>query len=154
MGTKFIELARWLLHTVYTIAVLVECVADINELRAIIINYHTQNIEEYIREQTDKRGVDVILDMVAGEYIERDIRCLADDGRIVVIALLGGRYGKLDCAHLMTRRLTITGSTLRPRDNDFKAEVAQKLQAHHSCYLCIIRGRPSPHDDGCRRADR
>lgn len=142
IGTTAIQLARALGHTVYATAGSDERVEAINELGAIGINYHTQKFEEYIREQTDKRGVDVILDMVAGEYIERDIRCLADDGRIVVIALLGGRYGKLDCAHLMTRRLTITGSTLRPRDNDFKAEVAKNLQTH--AWPLIEEGKVKP----------
>src|SRR5699024_2546659 len=73
---------------------------------------------------------------------ERDIRCLADDGCSVVIALIGGRYGKLDCAHLMTRRLTVTGSTLRPRDNDFKAEVAHKPQTH--AWPLIEEGKVKP----------
>lgn len=128
IGTTAIQLARAFGHTVYATAGSDERVEAINELGAIGINYRTQQYEEFIREHTEGRGVDVILDMVAGDYIARDIRCLADDGRIVVIALLGGRTAKIDCAQLMVRRLTITGSTLRPRTDDFKAAVAQELR--------------------------
>src|SRR5690625_811818 len=142
IGSTAIPLTRALGNTVYGTAGSDERVAAINELGAIGINYRSHKFEEFIRADTNNRGVDVILDMVAGDYIERDIRCLADDGRIVVIALLGGRYGKIDCAHLMSRRLTITGSTLRPRDNDFKAEVAQNLQKH--AWPLIEEGKVKP----------
>src|SRR5690625_318087 len=128
IGTTAIQIARALGHTVYATAGSDERVEAINALGAIGINYRTQKYEEFIREHTDGRGVDVILDMVAGEYIARDIRCLADDGRIVVIALLGGREAKIDCAQLMVRRLTITGSTLRPRTDDVKASIAKELR--------------------------
>lgn len=128
IGTTAIQIARALGHTVYATAGSDKRVEAINALGAIGINYRTQKYEEFIREHTDGRGVDVILDMVAGEYIGRDIRCLADDGRIVVIALLGGREAKIDCAQLMVRRLTITGSTLRPRTDEFKASIAKELR--------------------------
>jgi NADPH2:quinone reductase len=74
------------------------------------------------------KGVDVILDMVAGEYLSREIGCLADDGRLAVIALLGGTKGTLDLAQLLRRRLTVTGSTLRPRSREFKAAIGARLQ--------------------------
>ena len=77
---------------------------------------------------TGGKGADVILDMVAGDYVAREIDCLADDGRLVVIALLGGATGKIDFGHIMRRRLTITGSTLRPRPVAFKQMVADKLR--------------------------
>jgi NADPH2:quinone reductase len=71
--------------------------------------------------------VDVVLDMVAGDYINRNIQCLADDGRIVIIALLGGAKATIDCGQILRRRLTITGSTLRPRPVAFKGAIAQSL---------------------------
>jgi NADPH2:quinone reductase len=72
--------------------------------------------------------VDVVLDMVAGDYIGREVDCLADDGRIVLIALLGGSKANVDLGQVLRRRLTITGSTLRPRPVEFKAQIARKLQ--------------------------
>src|SRR5690625_274256 len=129
IGTTAIQVARALGHTVYATAGRDERVEAINELGAIGINYRTQKFEEVNREHTDRKGVNVILDMVAGDYIARHISCMADDGSIVVIALLGGRNATIDCAHLMSRRLTITGSTLRPRDDDFKANIAKELRS-------------------------
>jgi NADPH2:quinone reductase len=72
----------------------------------------------------------VILDMVAGDYLPREINCLADDGRLAVIALIGGSKADLDLGQLLRRRLTVTGSTLRPRSIDFKAAIVAKLRAH------------------------
>src|SRR5690625_4205110 len=103
IGTTAIQLARALGHTVYATAGSDERVAAINELGAIGINYRSQKFEEFIRADTNKRGVDVILDMLAGDYIERDIRCLADDRRTAVTALVVGRHGKVDSAHLLGR---------------------------------------------------
>ncbi|SUV85122.1 zinc-binding dehydrogenase [Bordetella pertussis] len=77
---------------------------------------------------TGGAGVDVVLDMVAGEYIGRNLKCLADDGRIVIIALLGGAHANVDCNQVLRRRLTITGSTLRPRPVEFKGEIARALR--------------------------
>jgi NADPH2:quinone reductase len=68
--------------------------------------------------------------MVAGDYIERDVKCLADDGRIVIIATLGGAKSSFNATEVMVRRLTITGSTLRARSITFKSEIAQNLQKH------------------------
>src|SRR5690625_1012410 len=142
IGTTAIQVARALGHTVYATAGSDERVEAINELGAIGINYRTQKFEEFIREHTDRKGVNVILDMVAGDYIARDIRCLADDGRIVIIALLGGREAKIDCAHMMSRRLTITGSTLRPRSDEFKASIAQALKT--KAWPLIEQGKVKP----------
>src|SRR5690606_17394058 len=94
------------------------------------INYKTEDFAEVVKTLTKGRGVDVILDMVAGDYINREIRCLADDGRIVLIALLGGSKTQVDLGHILRRRLTLTGSTLRPRPVAFKAEIARKLLQH------------------------
>ena len=79
---------------------------------------------------TDGYGVDLILDMVAGSYIERNIKLAAPDGRIVLIAGLQGFTAEVDFQTVMRKRLTLTGSTLRPRDVDFKAEIAQNLKKH------------------------
>ncbi|TDP74838.1 NAD(P)H-quinone oxidoreductase [Roseateles toxinivorans] len=92
------------------------------------INYKTQDFREEALRLTEGRGVNVILDMVAGSYIERGVQCLAEDGRIVVIAVQGGVQANLDAGLLLRRRLTITGSTLRPRSLAFKAALAQSLR--------------------------
>ena len=91
------------------------------------INYKTEDFVEVVKAATDGKGVDVIIDMVAGDYVGREINCLADDGRLVIIALLGGASGKVDFGHIMRRRLTVTGSTLRPRPVAFKQMIADKL---------------------------
>ncbi|MGB9108108.1 MAG: zinc-binding dehydrogenase, partial [Telluria sp.] len=77
---------------------------------------------------TGGKGVDVVLDMVGGDYLPREIACLADDGRIALIALLGGARAEVDLGQVLRRRLTITGSTLRPRPVAFKAQVARELR--------------------------
>lgn len=91
------------------------------------INYRSEDFVDVIKSSTNGKGVDVILDMVAGDYLPREVNCLADDGRIVVIALLGGARADLDLAQVLRRRLTITGSTLRPRSVAFKAAIAEQL---------------------------
>ena len=79
------------------------------------INYRTEDFVQVVKELTGGKGVDVVLDMVAGEYVGREINCLADDGRIALIALLGGAKANLDLGQVLRRRLSISGSTLRPR---------------------------------------
>lgn len=91
------------------------------------IHYRDEDFSAVVKELTGGRGVDVILDMVGGDYLPREIDCLADDGRIVLIALQRGVSAPLDMAQVLRRRLTITGSTLRPRDVAFKAAIAQDL---------------------------
>lgn len=116
-------------HTVYATAGSDERVEAINRLGGIGINYKTEVYEDVIKSKTGGRGVDVILDMVSGDYINRDLTCLADDGRIVIIALLGGVKATINCGEILRRRLTITGSTLRSRSVEFKAQLAQALKA-------------------------
>lgn len=94
------------------------------------INYKTEDFVDVVRQVTDGKGVDVILDMVGGDYVTREINCLADDGRIAVIALLGGTKSAIDLGQILRRRLTITGSTLRPRSVGFKAAIASNLRRH------------------------
>jgi NADPH2:quinone reductase len=92
------------------------------------INYRSEDFVAVVKELTAGKGVDVILDMVAGDYVNREIDCLADDGRIALIALLGGSKATLDLGQVLRRRLSISGSTLRPRPVAFKAAVARQLQ--------------------------
>jgi NADPH2:quinone reductase len=97
---------------------------------------------QVVKELTGKKGVDVVLDMVGGDYLPREIDCLADDGRIVLIALLGGSKAQVDLGQVLRRRLTITGSTLRPRPVAFKARVARELRAR--VWPLFAQGRIKP----------
>src|SRR5687767_4193638 len=92
------------------------------------INYRTQDFEKEILAATGGKGVNVILDMVGGDYVPKELKCLADDGRLVFIAFLRGPKTELDINALMRRRLTITGSTLRPRTVEFKGYLAKNLR--------------------------
>jgi NADPH2:quinone reductase len=94
------------------------------------INYRTQDFVEAVLEATGKKGVDVILDMVGGSYIARNLKAAARDGRIVQIAFLEGSKAEVDFMPLMLKRLTFTGSTLRIRPVAEKAEIARALEAH------------------------
>ncbi len=94
------------------------------------ILYHEQDFVAEIHRLTDGRGVDVILDMVSGSYVAREVDCLAEDGRLVIIAVQGGVKSDFNAAKLMQRRLTITGSTLRQRSVAFKGVVARQLRQH------------------------
>ncbi|MFY9875567.1 MAG: NAD(P)H-quinone oxidoreductase [Rhodomicrobium sp.] len=99
---------------------------DLGAERAI--NYKTQSFAKEIKDLTSRRGVDVILDMVGGAYVQDNIACAAEDGRIVQIAFLKGARVQLDLMPLMLKRLMLTGSTLRPRKLEFKARIAKELQ--------------------------
>jgi NADPH:quinone reductase len=92
------------------------------------INYKTQSFVDEIEALTSGRGADVILDMVGGDYVQNNIACAAEDGRIVQIAFLKGSRVQLDLMPLMLKRLTLTGSTLRPRKPEFKAHLARELE--------------------------
>lgn len=92
------------------------------------INYRTEDFVDVVKTLTGGRGADVILDMVAGDYVPRELNCLADDGRLVLIAFLGGTKTMLDMNDILRRRLTLTGSTLRPRPVEVKAAVARALE--------------------------
>jgi NADPH2:quinone reductase len=92
------------------------------------IDYKTQDFVAEVLRLTDGKGADVVLDMVAGEYIGRDVKCLAEDGRIVIIAVQGGSQSTVDASLVLRRRLVITGSTLRPRPVAFKAKIAEALR--------------------------
>ena len=91
------------------------------------VNYNTEDFVEAVKRITDGAGVDVILDMVAGDYVARELGCLAEDGRLVIIAVQGGVKSEINAGQVLRRRLTVTGSTLRPRPVAFKAAIAQSL---------------------------
>ena len=92
------------------------------------INYRTQDFVAEVQRITAGKGVDVVLDMVAGSYVAREVQCLAEDGRLVIIAVQGGVQSTFDAGLVLRRRLTITGSTLRPRPVAFKGAIAQALR--------------------------
>ena len=92
------------------------------------INYRSEDFVEIVKSLTGGKGANVILDMVAGPYVNRELQCLADDGRLVIIALLGGATGEINFGEVLRRRLVITGSTLRPRPVTFKRHIAQQLR--------------------------
>jgi NADPH:quinone reductase len=92
------------------------------------INYRTQDFVAEVKSATGGKGVDVILDMVGGDYVPKELKCLADDGRLVFIAFLRGPKAELDINAVMRRRLTLTGSTLRPRSVEFKGCLARNLR--------------------------
>jgi NADPH2:quinone reductase len=92
------------------------------------INYKTSDFAEEVNKLTNGKGVNVILDMVAGSYVAREIQCLAEDGRLVVIAMQGGVKAEFNAGLVLRRRLTITGSTLRPRSLAFKTAIAKALK--------------------------
>ena len=93
------------------------------------INYKTHDFVAEVQRITAGRGADVVLDMVAGDYVAREIDCLAEDGRLVIIAVQGGVQAQFNAGLVLRRRLTITGSTLRPRSVAFKAAIARALRA-------------------------
>ena len=131
IGVTAIQLAAALGHRVFATAGSDEKCRACEELGAErAINYRDEDFAEVVKSVTGGKGADVILDMVAGDYIPREITCLADDGRLVIIALLGGAKATVDLSQVLRRRLTITGSTLRPRPVAFKAAIAANLRKH------------------------
>ena len=106
------------------------------------INYKTQDFVAEVKAATDGKGADVVLDMVAGDYVARELQCTADDGRIVIIAVQGGIQSGFNAGELLRRRLTITGSTLRPRSIAFKAAIAAALR--QQVWPLLAAGRIKP----------
>jgi len=94
------------------------------------INYRTQDFVAEAKRLTGGQGVNVVLDMVAGDYVAREVECVAEDGRIVIIAVQGGIQSGFNAGLVLRRRITITGSTLRPRSIAFKTAIAQSLRTH------------------------
>jgi len=106
------------------------------------INYRTQDFVAEIKAATGGKGVDVILDMVGGDYVPRELKCLADEGRLVFIATLGGSKAEIDINEMQRRRLVLTGSTLRPRPIAFKGAIARSLR--EKIWPLIEAGRIKP----------
>ncbi|NMM10239.1 MAG: NAD(P)H-quinone oxidoreductase [Polaromonas sp.] len=92
------------------------------------INYKASDFAEEVKKLTNGQGVNVILDMVAGSYVAREIECLAEDGRLVIIAVQGGVKAEFNAGVVLRKRLTVTGSTLRPRSLEFKTAIAKALK--------------------------
>jgi NADPH2:quinone reductase len=143
IGTTAIQLAAALGHRVFATAGTDEKCRACEQLGAERgINYRSEDFVEVVKSLTGGRGVDVILDMVGGAYVPRELKALADDGRLSIIAFLGGTKAALDMSDILYRRLTITGSTLRPRSVAFKTSVARALRTH--VWPMLDAGRVSP----------
>ena len=131
IGTTAIQLAKALGHRVFVTAGSDEKCAACEKLGAEkAINYNTEDFVEVVKKLTDGRGVNVILDMVGGDYIPRELNALAEEGRIVLIAFQRGMQASVDLWLIMRRRLTVTGSTLRARDENFKKTVADAVKSN------------------------
>lgn len=129
IGTTAIQLAKAFGASVITTAGSEEKCRACEELGAVrAINYRTDDFVSAVREATDGHGADVILDMVGGDYISRNYEAAAEEGRVVQIAFLHGRIAEADFSKLMMKRLVHTGSTLRARSLQFKAEIAGELK--------------------------
>ena len=143
IGTTAIQVATALGHRVFATAGSADKCRACEELGAErAIDYKTEDFAAVVKELTGGKGVDVVLDMVGGDYVAREVSCLADDGRIVIIALLGGAKANVDLGQVLRRRLTITGSTLRPRPVAFKAQVARELRA--TVWPLLAAGKVKP----------
>ncbi len=131
IGTTAIQLAaKFGAYVIATAGSEEKCEACLKLGADRAINYRTEDYVEAVMDATGGKGADVILDMVGGSYIGKNYDCAAFDGRIVQIAFLGGSKTETDFTKLMTKRLTHTGSTLRPRTVEFKAHLAQELLTH------------------------
>ena len=129
IGVTAIQIAKALGATVLVTAGSDEkCAACLTLGADHAINYKTADFAEEVKKRTNGRGVDVILDMVAGSYVAREVECLAEDGRLVIIAVQGGIKAEINAGLVLRRRLTITGSTLRPRSLEFKTAIAKALK--------------------------
>lgn len=129
IGTTAIQLATRAGATVYaTAGTAAKCAACVSLGAAAAVNYRDEDFVAVLRERTSGRGIDVILDMVGGDYVARNLSLLAEDGRLVQIAVLQGSKATVDAALIMRRRLTFTGSTLRPRPVAEKARIAAALE--------------------------
>ena len=146
IGIAAIQLAKTMGATVLVTAGSdKKCAACLSLGADYAINYKTHDFVEEIQRMTRGAGVDVVLDMVAGSYVARDIQCLAEDGRLVIIAVQGGTQSEIHAGLVMRKRLTITGSTLRARSVAFKAAIAQALQQQVWPLLANTRIKPVVH---------
>lgn len=135
-GTSGIGTMAIMLGKAFGLTVIVTC-GDAEKCDAALdigadhaIDYKASDFVEEVKRITDGQGVELVLDMVAGDYVARNLRCMKEDGRHVTIAVQGGMQAELNMAVIMSRRYTLTGSTLRPRSNQFKALLAQEIAAN------------------------
>ena len=143
IGVTAIQLARaWGATVIVTAGSDEKCAACIELGASHAINYKTQDFVAEVQQITNGRGVDVVLDMVAGDYVAREVECLAEDGRLVIIAVQGGVKSSFNAGLVLRRRLTITGSTLRPRSVEFKTAIAQSLRSQ--VWPLIEQGKVRP----------
>ena len=131
IGTMAIMLAKAFgIEVIVTCGTEDKCEAARQVGADLAINYREEDFVEVIKEHTGGAGVNVVLDMVGGDYVPRNLQCLAEDGRHVTIAVLGGAKTEIFIPMVMMRRLTLTGSTLRPRSDAFKAALADEIVAN------------------------
>ncbi|WP_337877047.1 NAD(P)H-quinone oxidoreductase [Elioraea sp.] len=144
IGTTAIQLAREFGARVFATAGTVDkCTACLRLGAEVAIDYKAQDFVEEVKQATAGRGVDVVLDMVGGDYIARNLRCLALEGRLVQIAFLqGSKVREFDFLPVMTKRLTVTGSTMRPRTTAEKGAIAAELRAR--VWPILAEGRCGP----------
>ena len=135
-GTSGIGTMAIMLGKAFGLTVIVTC-GDAAKCAAAVkigadhaIDYKATDFVEEVARITGGQGVELVLDMVAGDYVARNLRCLKEDGRHVTIAVQGGMQAELNMAVIMSRRYTLTGSTLRPRSNTFKTLLAQEIASH------------------------
>ena len=143
IGTTAIQLAKlFKANVVITAGSDAKCNFCLQLGADIAINYKKQDFVEIISQITENRGVDVILDMIGGDYFLRNLKCMATNARLVQIAIQNGPKAEINLLMLMMKRLTITGSTLRSRDNDFKSTIAKKL--HQKVWPLLSSGQIKP----------
>ena len=147
-GTSGIGIAALLLGQIFELNVIVTAGSDEKCRRALeqgaawAINYRTHDFVEEVRRLMEGRGVDVVLDMIGGDYVARNLACLADEGRHVSIAAQRGATAEIPLWEVMRRRLTLTGSTLRARSAEFKAAIAGEIRREVWPHLEVGRIRP------------
>jgi len=143
IGTMAIALAKLFGLTILVTAGSDEKCAAARGLGAdLAINYKTQDFVEEVKTFTGGKGVQIVIDMVGGDYVARNLQCLAEDGRHVSIAVQGGATATIPVWDVMRRRLTLTGSTLRPRSVEFKSLLADELRRH--VWPLVAEGKLKP----------
>jgi len=147
IGTMAISLCRLFgIRIIVTCGTDEKCKAALDWGASHAINYRTQDFVQEVDRLTKGERCEAVLDMVGGDYVARNLRCLADDGRHVTIAVLGGSRAQISMADVMMRRLTLTGSTLRARSDVFKALVADEIRAN--VWSFVEKGELRPAMDG------
>jgi putative PIG3 family NAD(P)H quinone oxidoreductase len=153
IGTMAIALGR-----LFGLRLIVTCGSDSKCARALelgaeaAVNYRTQDFVEEVHRVTDRSGVDIVIDMVGGDYVPRNLACLAEEGRHVSIAVQRGASAEIQIFDVMRRRLTLTGSTLRPRSVEFKTMVADEIA--RTVWPYVEGGRLRPVIDSVYPLDR